>query len=81
MTHNFVEPGDCHIDRESLDGCALLIDENGDHLNSFDGSMSDAHVMQALQFANRLYSLGIKAGRSQKAAEIRGTLEIGDHQT
>ena len=53
-----------------------LYDCDGDKLFTFPGSMSDAQIMVAIDFANKIFSTGVRIGAGQKLLQIRAALGI-----
>lgn len=65
---------DCWIDREdpAFPASAVLRDEEGELLWRFDEDWTEEHIWAALEFANKLYGLGCKAG---EAAHLQRLVE------
>ena len=53
-----------------------LYDCDGDKLFTFPGSMSDAQIMVAIDFATSVYSTGVQVGAGQKLRQIRAAFGI-----
>jgi len=67
---------DCFIDRADRPGKAILLNEEGTRLATFETDMTDAQIMSALDFANDAWARGVKFGNEQKAGEIRAVLGV-----
>lgn len=66
----------CLIDRdnENYPRQAVLFDEEGNLVFSFDADFTDAQIWQALEFANQAYRVGFSTGEYRKMNEIRRAL-------
>lgn len=69
---------DCYVERtKDIAGeCAILQDEEGNHLFRFPASWTDEQIHHALAFANKAFSQGVELGKSKKQYEIRAVLGI-----
>ena len=72
----FCHPEDASIITEGDE--KVLIDCDGDTLQTFPSDWSDENIFRALTFANYAYETGRKIGRCEKAREIKNALEEGD---
>lgn len=72
-----IDLSDAWIDREPFGkiDTAQLRDIDGAIYFDFPKSWTDDQIMHALRFANKAYDIGNRAGRREKAAEIRRVID------
>ena len=73
---------DCEIVRPDstydvrIDGCAVVMDCDGERVFSVPESWTDAQIWACLEIANRAYATGKDAGQLGKAHEIAKALYL-----
>jgi hypothetical protein len=77
MTTEYLCPVDAWIDRTPLGctGIAQLRDNDGSIYFYFPEDWTDDQIMKALAFANKAYEVGVRAGKREKARQMRFILE------
>ena len=53
-----------------------LYDCDGNKLYTFPGAMTNEQIMVAIDFANKIYSIGVETGKKQKLCQIQSALGI-----
>ena len=77
---SFLHPGDASFERrDRIDGVVIdVFDADGEQVLTLPGDLSDAGAMAVIREINRVFELGMQAGKRQRSREFFALLNDGE---